>query len=122
MSRPRPTPTNGLVDLRECARLADELAAKQNGHRPLVVVDNTFLGPVWQQALKHGADISVYSLTKCVAGHSDVVAGAAIGSKEMLAPVMGFRTILGHHVRPPYRVVDHAQSGNPADPYGTLGR
>jgi methionine-gamma-lyase len=88
-------PTNGLVDLRECARLADELAAKQNGHRPLVVVDNTFLGPVWQQALKHGADISVYSLTKCVAGHSDVVAGAVVGSEKLLTPVMGFRTILG---------------------------
>jgi len=88
-------PTNGLIDLKECARLADEVAAKQNGHRPLVVVDNTFLGPVWQQALKIGADISVYSLTKYVAGHSDVVAGAVLGSEAVLQPIMGFRTILG---------------------------
>lgn len=88
-------PTNGLVDLRKCALLADEIAQEQNGHRPIIVVDNTFLGPVWQQALLHGADISVYSLTKYVAGHSDVVAGAAMGSHEMMGPVTGFRTILG---------------------------
>jgi methionine-gamma-lyase len=88
-------PTNGLVDLRKYALLADEIAQEQNGHRPIIVVDNTFLGPVWQQALLHGAYISVYSLTKYVAGHSDVVAGAAMGSHEMMGPVTGFRTILG---------------------------
>lgn len=88
-------PTNGLVDLRECARLADEIAKEQDGHRPIIVADNTFLGPVWQQALICGADISVYSLTKYVAGHSDVVAGAAMGAFDVMAPVMGFRTILG---------------------------
>lgn len=88
-------PTNGLVDLQECKRLADEVAARQNGHRPLVIADNTFLGPVWQKALQCGADLSVYSLTKYVAGHSDVVAGAVIGSNELMAPVAGFRTIFG---------------------------
>ena len=87
-------PTNGLVDLARCRRLADELAERQ-GHRPVIMVDNTFLGPVWQKALQCGADISIYSLTKYVAGHSDVVAGAAIGSMDIMAPVMGFRTILG---------------------------
>jgi methionine-gamma-lyase len=88
-------PTNGLVDLRECARLADAVAEQQDGHRPLVIADNTFLGPVWQQALAHGADMSVYSLTKYVGGHSDVVAGAVMGRMEVVAPVMTFRTILG---------------------------
>ncbi|MGY8985177.1 MAG: cystathionine gamma-synthase family protein [Sphingomonadales bacterium] len=88
-------PTNGLVDLSECCRLADKIALEQEGKRPVIVVDNTFLGPVWQQALKHGADISIYSMTKYVAGHSDVVAGAALGSMKMMEPVMGFRTILG---------------------------
>ncbi|WND01892.1 cystathionine gamma-synthase family protein [Temperatibacter marinus] len=88
-------PTNGLVDLKECQRLADEIALQQEGHRPLVIADNTFLGPVWQKALECGADISVYSLTKYVAGHSDVVAGAVVGSAELMGPVAGFRTILG---------------------------
>lgn len=87
-------PTNGLVDIRECARQADELARRQ-GYRPLIVVDNTFLGPVWQQALVQGADISVYSLTKYVGGHSDLIAGCAMGRAEVMAPVAGFRTILG---------------------------
>lgn len=87
-------PTNGLVDLHECKRQAD-LLANDTGVRPVIVADNTFLGPVWQKALQHGADISVYSLTKYVAGHSDVVAGAAMGSFSTMTPVMGYRTILG---------------------------
>jgi methionine-gamma-lyase len=87
-------PTNGLVDLQECARLADTLG-QESGDRPLIVVDNTFLGPVWQQALSHGADISIYSLTKYVGGHSDLIAGCAMGSAELMAPIAGFRTILG---------------------------
>jgi len=93
-------PTNGLVDLRECQRLADSIAKKQNNHRPIVVADNTFLGPVWQQALQAGADISTYSLTKYVSGHSDVIAGAAMGSTPLMTQIMTFRTILGTMLDP----------------------
>jgi methionine-gamma-lyase len=60
-----------------------------------VIVDNTFLGPLWQQPLSQGADLVVYSLTKYVGGHSDVIAGACLGAEERLAPVRGMRTILG---------------------------
>ncbi|MFZ9085190.1 MAG: cystathionine gamma-synthase family protein [Steroidobacteraceae bacterium] len=87
-------PTNGLVDLEACARAADGLVARQ-GSRPLVVVDNTFLGPLWQKPLKHGCDVAVYSLTKYVGGHSDVVAGACVGSGQTLEPIHLMRTILG---------------------------
>lgn len=87
-------PTNGLVDIVECAKLADSLELEQN-HRPLVVCDNTFLGPVWQKALGCGADLSIYSLTKYVAGHSDVVAGAVMGRNDLMGPIAGYRTILG---------------------------
>jgi methionine-gamma-lyase len=87
-------PTNGLVDLEACARAADGLVARQ-GSRPLVVVDNTFLGPLWQKPLKHGCDVAVYSLTKYVGGHSDVVAGACVGSRQALEPIHLMRTILG---------------------------
>jgi methionine-gamma-lyase len=87
-------PTNALVDLADCARLADELQETQ-GFRPPVIVDNTYLGPLWQRPLEHGCDIVVYSLTKYVGGHSDVVAGACMGSKAALAPVQLMRTILG---------------------------
>ena len=87
-------PTNGLVDLAACSAVADELGRRQ-GSRPLVIVDNTFLGPLWQRPLEHGCDIVVYSLTKYVGGHSDVVAGACVGSRQALEPVHLMRTILG---------------------------
>jgi methionine-gamma-lyase len=86
-------PTNALVDIAACAKLAHSLATPQV--RPFVVVDNTFLGPLWQQPLAHGADIVLYSLTKYVGGHSDVIAGAALGAESVIAPVRGMRTILG---------------------------
>ncbi len=87
-------PTNALVDLAECVAIARELESSQ-GFRPQVIVDNTFLGPLWQRPLEHGCDIVVYSLTKYVGGHSDVVAGACVGSRAALEPVHLMRTILG---------------------------
>ncbi len=86
-------PTNALVDIRAVATLARRLA--QGERRPVVVVDNTFLGPLWQQPLKHGADLVVYSATKFLGGHSDLIAGACLGSREALAPVRGLRTFMG---------------------------
>ena len=86
-------PTNGLVDIALCRRLAER--EEHDGQRPLVVVDNTFLGPLWQQPLKHGADLVVYSLTKYVGGHSDLIAGGCLGPAKLIAPVRGMRTILG---------------------------
>jgi len=87
-------PTNCLIDLHACRALADRIEA-ESGARPVMMVDNTFLGPLWQRPLEHGADIVLYSLTKYVGGHSDLVAGGAVGSAERLAPVAGFRTIMG---------------------------
>jgi methionine-gamma-lyase len=86
-------PTNVLVDIAACARLAAELG--DDGGRPLVAVDNTFLGPIWQQPLDHGADLVLYSLTKYIGGHSDLIGGACLGREELIAQVRGFRTILG---------------------------
>jgi methionine-gamma-lyase len=87
-------PTNCLVDLHACRDLADDIE-REAGHRPLTMVDNTFLGPLWQRPLEHGADIVLYSLTKYVGGHSDLVAGGVVGSNELLTPIAGFRTIMG---------------------------
>ncbi len=86
-------PTNGLVDIRACREIADSL--EEGGRRPIVAVDNTFLGPLWQRPLDHGADLVLYSLTKYVGGHSDLIAGACLGPEELVAPVRGMRTILG---------------------------
>src|SRR3546814_7716491 len=63
--------------------------------RPPVIIDNTFLGPLWQKPLKHGADLVVYSLTKYAGGHSDLVAGGVLGSRAMLAPVRSMRNTIG---------------------------
>ena len=87
-------PTNCLIDLEACRRAADQLES-ETGHRPIIMVDNTFLGPLWQRPLDFGADIVLYSLTKYVGGHSDLVAGGAVGSAAALAPIQGFRTIMG---------------------------
>lgn len=92
-------PTNGLVDIARCAA-ASRGVSDDPATRPLVVVDNTFLGPLWQHPLEHGADLVVYSLTKYVGGHSDLVAGGCLGSRERINAVRGMRTILGTTLDP----------------------
>jgi methionine-gamma-lyase len=86
-------PTNGLVDIALARELSESL--KGSAGRPPVIVDNTFLGPIWQQPLKLGADICVTSLTKYVGGHSDLIAGSASGDASWIGQVAVFRTILG---------------------------
>lgn len=85
-------PTNALVDIAAYAALARRLSGAR---RILTAVDNTFLGPLWQQPLKHGADLVLYSATKYIGGHSDVIAGACLGSRELLDQVRVLRTIFG---------------------------
>jgi methionine-gamma-lyase len=92
-------PTNTLVDFRAIGRVADEIAARQ-GVRPVVVCDNTLLGPVFQHPLDHGVDISVYSLTKYVGGHSDLIAGAALGSKAITKSIKALRGAIGTQLDP----------------------
>jgi len=92
-------PTNSLVDIAMLKRACDALADAQ-GHRPLLVVDNTLLGPVYQHPLRHGADISLYSLTKYVGGHSDLVAGAALGSTSLMREVRLLRSAIGTQLDP----------------------
>lgn len=92
-------PTNALVDLALMAQIADLIGAEQ-GYRPPVICDNTLLGPVYQQAIVHGADICVYSLTKYVGGHSDLVAGGATGNTNWLKPVRALRSAIGTQLDP----------------------
>jgi methionine-gamma-lyase len=93
-------PTNSLVDLRLWRETSEWIAGQQGGFRPPVAVDNTFLGPVFQKPLEHGGDLVMYSLTKYVGGHSDLVAGGVIGSKAMVAPVRALRSSLGTQLDP----------------------
>lgn len=86
-------PTNALVDIEDVARFAGSLAS--GDRRPVVMVDNTFLGPLWQHPLKHGADLVLYSATKFIGGHSDVIAGAALGRRDVVERVRKLRAFLG---------------------------
>ncbi len=86
-------PTNALVDIEAAANIIR--SASGGERKPIVMVDNTFLGPLWQHPLKHGADLVLYSATKFIGGHSDVIAGAALGSNEVMQPIRAFRTFMG---------------------------
>jgi len=92
-------PTNEICDLDLMRRLADEIGERQ-GFRPPVIVDNTMQGPIGQQPLGHGADIVVYSLTKYIGGHSDLIGGAALGSSEYMGPVRKLRSAMGTNLDP----------------------
>jgi methionine-gamma-lyase len=86
-------PTNALVDIKGIADLVHSYAT--NDHRPVLAVDNTFLGPVFQHPIRHGADLVVYSATKFIGGHSDVIAGACLGSQELMSQIKTLRTFMG---------------------------
>lgn len=87
-------PTNALVDIEGVADARAQVFGNE-GTVPPIAIDNTFLGPLWQQPLKHGADIVIYSLTKYAGGHSDLVAGGVLGSKAHMDPIRAIRNTIG---------------------------
>ena len=87
-------PTNALVDIQAVAASRDAIFANA-AVKPPIAIDNTFLGPLWLQPLKHGADIVVYSLTKYAGGHSDLVAGGVLGSKAHINTIRMMRNTIG---------------------------
>ena len=92
-------PTAAIVDLDLMVRIADEVGGKQ-GHRPLVVVDNTLLGPFAQRPIEHGIDLCMTSLTKYCGGHSDLLAGGISGRKDLIEQLRQLRTTWGNHLDP----------------------
>ena len=113
-------PTNDLVDIAMCRSVADQFSHASAAILPtvairptagsrrtdcsrrkaLVAVDNTYMGPLWQHPLQHGADLVLYSATKYIGGHSDVIAGACLGSAELITRVKTLRTFLGNMIAP----------------------
>ncbi len=86
-------PTNALVDVEAVAASRDAIFT--GADKPPIAIDNTFLGPLWQQPLRHGADIVIYSLTKYAGGHSDLVAGGVLGNKEQINTIRAMRNTIG---------------------------
>lgn len=87
-------PTNALVDI-EAVRASRDALFGAGEDAPPIAIDNTFLGPLWQKPLRHGADLVLYSLTKYAGGHSDLVAGGAVGSAAAIAPIRTMRNTIG---------------------------
>jgi len=91
-------PTNALVDIGMFREIATSLEKEEE---PIYIgVDNTYMGPVWQHPLQLGADLVIYSATKYIGGHSDLVAGACLGSADLIKRVKGFRTFMGNMAGP----------------------
>ncbi len=90
------TPTNPtlkLVDIRKAAKIAHSVNA-------LLMVDNTFSSPLGQRPLALGADVVLHSATKYLNGHSDVTAGAVVGTREQILRVRKTRNTLGGTLDP----------------------
>ena len=92
-------PTASIADIALAARMAAQIGQRQ-ARRPLVTVDNTFLGPFVQTPLAHGADLTITSLTKYCGGHSDLLAGGVSGAKTLTEPLKKLRMVLGSHLDP----------------------
>ncbi|MFZ8934041.1 MAG: aminotransferase class I/II-fold pyridoxal phosphate-dependent enzyme [Bacteriovoracaceae bacterium] len=87
-------PSNVLVDIESVTQL------KKHNKDLIVAVDNTFLGPVFQKPADFGADIIIYSATKFIGGHSDLIAGVVTGPNKLMEMIGGYRTILGTMANP----------------------
>ncbi|WP_029133561.1 trans-sulfuration enzyme family protein [Sedimenticola selenatireducens] len=90
------TPTNPALELFDIRAIA----AKAHIYGARVAVDSTFASPVNQRPLELGADFVVHSATKYLGGHSDLTAGAIMGSKELLLPIWNWRKNLGSMIAP----------------------
>jgi methionine-gamma-lyase len=91
-------PTNDLIDIGTSKEIAKHFSKPDK--EVYLAVDNTYMGPIWQHPLKHGADLVLYSATKYIGGHSDVIAGACLGSKPLMKRVKTLRTFLGNMASP----------------------
>ncbi len=91
-------PTNVLSDIGAARAVAERHSS--DARKILVMVDNTFMGPIFSQPIALGADVVLYSATKFIGGHSDVVAGLALGSRELIGQIKVTRTILGSNSDP----------------------
>jgi methionine-gamma-lyase len=91
-------PTNDLIDLEMCVDLARQLST--SNRKVVTMVDNTFLGPLFQHPLKFGIDLVLYSATKYIGGHADVIAGACLGPKNLINRVKALRIAFGSMADP----------------------
>lgn len=92
-------PTNSLIDL-AAVRAALDVFAERHGYRPISACDNTMLGPIFQHPIRDGIDLAIYSLTKYVGGHSDLVAGGVTGRADLIGKLRLLRSAFGSQLDP----------------------
>lgn len=90
------TPANPTINHTDIKAIV-ELTQKYKGRngRVMVAVDNTFLGPIFQNCFSAGADLSIYSATKFIGGHSDLIGGFVLGNKNDIQSIKAFRSVIG---------------------------
>ncbi len=89
------TPANPILSMTDIGAAAAQ--ARRHPDSPVVVVDNTFLGPAFQHPLMHDADLVVYSATKYLSGFSDLLGGIVLARDiDLIAQLHGMRAILGN--------------------------
>ena len=93
------TPANPTLIMTDIERACE--AAARHADRPVVVVDNTFLGPTFQHPLKWGADLVLYSATKYLAGFSDMLAGIALARDPAIIQTLRNRQAMFSNILQP---------------------
>lgn len=89
-------PTIVMTDIQHACQTAARLA-----QRPLVIIDNTFLGPAFQHPLSLGADLSIYSATKYLGGFSDIIGGVVLGKDPaLMQKIRSKRSLFGNILQP----------------------
>ena len=99
-------PTIVMTDIQRACQTVAGLPAGKNGggssaQRPLVMIDNTFLGPAFQHPLALGADLSIYSATKYLGGFSDIIGGVVLGKDlALMQKIRSKRSLFGNILQP----------------------
>ncbi|HZS54294.1 MAG TPA: PLP-dependent transferase [Bryobacteraceae bacterium] len=98
-------PTIVMTDIRRACEAAANRKPTENGasgtERPIVMIDNTFLGPAFQHPLTLGADISLYSATKYLGGFSDIIGGVALArDASLMNKIRSKRSLFGNILQP----------------------
>jgi methionine-gamma-lyase len=94
-------PTLVMTDIQRACETVKALPSSNGNRRPLVLVDNTLLGPAFQHPLPLGADFSVYSATKYLSGLSDMIGGVVLArDPELIRLVRSKRSMFGNILQP----------------------
>jgi cystathionine beta-lyase/cystathionine gamma-synthase len=95
------TPANPTITMTDIKRAADTAASLGQNDRPLVMIDNTFMGPAFQHPIALGADVSLYSATKYLGGYSDIIGGVALTKDmELMKKIRSKRSLFGNILQP----------------------